>query len=320
MVEALTSPLLLEITQSVAEGQAAATFWKRRGIGPTGQVATPPVGALEKRTPPSLAATQRDSLAQARARIGFSPAGLPWETQFVAPSRGFPVVQISPLKALATQRKPVQVTARNVGSPGTVARVQAVGPPVGLVEVRTWPPAPTTTQRTGLHSIAKRDFVFGIRVGVQEAAPAPGSVVVQTPPLKSTATQSVWDGQEMPRRLAFRFSAGPTWPTVQAPAPAVGAVDWITTPSWPTPMQEPLASQFMPKIVSPSPRLRFVSVQGDAADAVAAPKVPSRAARRARRRARRRTLRFLSRPEKEFAFGRRRAKFHARRGGSITVR
>ena len=178
--------------------------------------------------------------------------------------------------------------ARSGGPPASAVRVQAVGPPVGLLEVTTTPPLPTSTHWLSLRQLTpKSDFTFGILVGVHEAAPRPGLVVVQTPPLKSTATQRVADGQEIPRRLSFRPSAGVTWPIVQAEAPAVGAVDWITTPSWPTPTQKPLGSQCMPKIVSPSPRLRVVRVQGEAW-AEAAPNAPKRASR-ARISERRRT-------------------------------
>jgi hypothetical protein len=89
-----------------------------------------------------------------------------------------------------------------------------------------------------VQEIAERAFAFGIFAGVQELGPSAGLVVVQTPPLKSTATQSEEVGQEMPRRLPARFSPRLTWPTVQAVAPAVGAVDWIITLSEPTPMQK----------------------------------------------------------------------------------
>src|ERR1700749_3142877 len=150
------------------------------------------------------------------------------------------------------------------------------------------PPLPTRTQELALaQETAKRDFAFGIFAGTQELGPSPGLVVVQTPPLKSTAMQSEEVGQEIPRRLPFRFSPRLTWPIDQAVAPAVGAVDWTITPSEPTPMQKPLASQCMPKIVSVSPRLRLVWTQGEAC-ALAAPNEP-RAAIRAKRSVRRRT-------------------------------
>ena len=143
-----------------------------------------------------------------------------------------------------------------------------------------------------MQEMPKSALAFGIFAGTQELGPSAGLVVVQTPPLKSTATQSVEVGQEIPRRLPVRFSPRLTWPTVQAVAPAVGAVVWIITPSAPTPMQKPLASQCMPKIVSPSPRLRLVSAQGEAARALVAPK-PARLARTAMSTSSRRMRRIL---------------------------
>ena len=234
---------------------------------------------------------QSASLKQLMPSSGSSPAGWPAEVQALAPPVALVVVQISPLKALATQSVPVQLTPRRSGLPGRTVRTQAVGPPVGLAEVKTPVPPTTTHWVAATQSTPKSDLALGIFVADQEAAPAPGSVVVQTPPLESTATQRVALGQEIPRRLAFSSPAGVTWPTVQAPAPAVGAVDWTTTPSWPTPTQKPLASQCMPKIVSLSPRLSVVSVQGEAWAAVAANTPPR--ARTARTRERRRIARFI---------------------------
>ena len=68
------------------------------------------------------------------------------------------------------------------------------------------------------------------------------AIVLFPPP----ATQSEAEGQETPRRLPRRFSASVTWEIAQAAAPPVGAAEVITTPSWPTPTQKPLAWQDMP--------------------------------------------------------------------------
>ncbi len=165
-------------------GQEAATIWKRRCSGPNGQAAVPPVGAEEKAALPSLPATQKDSLAQVRPRIGFSPCGEPCESQAVSPPAGFVVVQISPLKALATQRAPVQLTVRSGGPAGSTVRVQAAPPPVGLVEVKISPPLPTSTQKVSLvQEMPESALAFGIFAGTQELGPSAGLVVVQTPPL-----------------------------------------------------------------------------------------------------------------------------------------
>ena len=177
----------------------------------------------------------------------------------------------------------MQLTERSGGSPASVVRFHSLALPVGLLEVTTSPALPTSTHSlTEAQLTPKSDFAFGIFVPIQRAAPDIGSLEVHTPPLKSTATQRVAEGQEIPRRLPRSCSVTSTWPTVQAAAPAVGAVEVIITPLWPTPMQAPLASQCMPKIVSESPRLRLVSVHGDASAAVA-PQAPKRARTASRR-------------------------------------
>ena len=95
---------------------------------------------------------------------------------------------------------------------------------------------------------------FGIFVGAQE--PAPGAGFGRRPDAAAEVDRDAERGGRAgdPAQVAVQFFARlRRGRRSRRVAPAVGAVDWITTPSWPTPTQKPLASQCMPKIVSPSP-------------------------------------------------------------------